>query len=66
MKQKTALLEGLSDIYGIPLGTVRKWASDRIFPGIIRRKGARRLYVDLEKFDEWFRSGEVYTKKEGA
>lgn len=66
LERKTAQLEDVAAIYGIPLWTIRKWAANREFPGIIRRKGARRLYVDLKKFDAWFRSGEVETVGEDA
>jgi hypothetical protein len=66
LERRTAQLEDVAAMYGIPLSTVRKWAADRIFPGLVRRKGARRLYVDLEKFDAWFRSGEVEVTKEDA
>ncbi len=52
--QKTARLETLSQMYDIPLWSLRKMASRREFPGIIRRKGTRRIYVDIDKFDDWF------------
>ena len=51
--KKTVRLETLSEIYDIPLLTLRKWASKRKFPGIIKRRGERRIYVSLEKFDKW-------------
>ena len=51
--RKTVRLETLSEIYDIPLLTLRKWASERKFPGIIKRSGERRIYVNLEKFDKW-------------
>lgn len=57
MKQRqTARLETISELYDVPLWTLRKWASKRMFPGIIQRKGTRRIYVDVEKFDTWLRS----------
>lgn len=56
--RKTVRLETLSQLYDVPLQTLRKWAAQRMFPGIIKRKGARRLYVSLEAFDVWFKSGE--------
>lgn len=55
MIQVTARLERVSELYDVPLWTLRKWASQRRFPGIIRKKGGRRIYVDLKKFDDWFR-----------
>lgn len=66
LERKTAQLEDVAAIYGIPLWTIRKWAANREFPGIIRRKGARRLYVDLAKFDAWFREETLEVTKEGA
>lgn len=51
--RRTVRLETLSEIYDIPLQTLRRWASKRKFPGIIKRRGERRLYVNLSKFDEW-------------
>jgi hypothetical protein len=56
--KRTVRLETISDIYDVPLNTLRKWASRREFPGIIKRRGARRLYIDIAKFDRWFRGGE--------
>ena len=51
----TVRLESLAEIYDVPIFTLRKWASERRFPGIIKRRGERRLYVDLSKFDLWFK-----------
>ena len=53
--KRTAQLETLSEAYDIPLNTLRKWASKRRFPGIVKQRGGRRIYVDIEKFDCWFR-----------
>ena len=50
-------LRGLSVKFGIPLWTLRKWASERKFPGII--KNGRRVYVDILKFRNWFYEGEL-------
>ena len=55
MQRRTVKLETLSEIYDVPINTLRKWASRREFPGILKRRGARRIYVDVEKFDKWFR-----------
>ena len=35
----------------------RHLASRREFPGIVKRNGTRRIYVDIAKFDKWFREG---------
>ncbi|GJM16100.1 MAG: hypothetical protein DHS20C13_14270 [Thermodesulfobacteriota bacterium] len=59
MKKTTVQLKTLADIYDIPLGSLRKLASKREFPGILKRKGTRTIYVDLRKFDEWFRNAEL-------
>jgi len=50
-------LRGLSVRFGVPLWTLRKWASERKFPGII--KTGRRVYVDISKFRNWFYEGEL-------
>ena len=57
MERLTTNLEGISKMYGIPLWTLRKWASQRKFSGIIRK--GRRIYVDIEKFREWFYRDEI-------
>jgi len=56
--RETKDLKGISEQFSIPLWTLRKWASERRFPGIIK-VGERRLYIDLKKFREWFYSGEI-------
>jgi len=58
LKQLTVRLETLSKMYDVPIATIRRWARDRLFPGISVRKGGRRIYVDPEKFDRWFRGVE--------
>ena len=59
LETKTAPLEDVAAMYRIPLWTLRKWVSRRKFPGLIRSPGGRRWYIDLKKFDAWFKSGEV-------
>jgi len=56
MRKVTARLETLSEMYDIPLWTLRKLASHREFPGILKPVGKRRIYVDIKKFDEWFKN----------
>lgn len=53
----TTDLKGISKMFGVPIWTLRKWASERKFPGII--KCSRRVYVDISKFRDWFYEGEV-------
>lgn len=55
--RKTVSLKTLSEMYDIKLWTLRKMASQRAFPGII--KMGRRIYVVLEVFDAWFMSHEL-------
>jgi len=50
-------------LYDIPIGTIRHWASDRKFPGITKRKGGRRIYVDPEQFDKWFRENDCNSQE---
>lgn len=47
-KKETASLNTLSKMFDIPLWSLRKWASQRKFPGIIKR--GKSVYVDVEKF----------------
>lgn len=56
-QKKFATLETLCQIYDLNLKTFRKKAARREFPGIIQRRGERRLYIDVETFDRWFREG---------
>lgn len=63
--RETVRLETLSAIYDVPLKTLRKWASQRRFPGIIKHKGSRRLYVDLSRFHVWFTNSEDSTDRSG-
>ena len=55
--KRTVTLETLSGMYNIKLWTLRKLASARAFPGII--KMGRRIYVNLAVFDKWFMSHEL-------
>jgi len=57
-KQETVRLETLSEIFDIPLWTLRKWASQRKFPGIQKGR-TRRVYVNLDIFRAWWNSGEA-------
>lgn len=56
-QKKYARLETICEIYDLNLKTWRKKASRHDFPGIIRRRGERRLYIDIEAFDRWFKEG---------
>ena len=51
MKQELAKLKTLSEQFDIPLWTLRKWASERRFPGII--KLGRSVKVDISLFRQW-------------
>jgi hypothetical protein len=62
-QKETASLNTLSRIFDIPLWTLRKYASERRFPGIIKR--GRNVYVDLKKFRAWLYEGEVQIEKGG-
>jgi len=54
---ETASLRGLSDRFSIPLWTLRKWAAQRKFPGLIKKN--RKIYVDISKFRTWFYEDEI-------
>jgi len=51
-------LRGLSERFSIPLWTLRKWAAERKFPGIIKK--GRKIYVNIEKFRIWFYKDEIH------
>jgi len=61
-QKKTMKLETLSQTYDIPLWTIRKWASERRFPGIIKK--GRSVYVDKGKFHDWFYKDEIKSPDE--
>ncbi len=54
---ETISLRGLSERFSIPIWTLRKWASERKFPGIIKK--GRKIYVNIEKFRIWFYKDEI-------
>lgn len=62
LEKETNDLKGISEQFSIPLWTLRKWASERRFPGIIV-VGKRRIYVDVKKFREWLYEGEIVYKR---
>jgi len=57
-KKKYGKIETVCEIYDLNKNTWRKKAAKGDFPGIVRRRGERRLYVNLEVFDRWFRGSE--------
>jgi len=57
MKQELAKLETISEKFDIPLSTLRKWASERKFDGIV--KLGRAVRVDVSIFREWIQSHRV-------
>jgi hypothetical protein len=59
-KQKTAKLETISEIFDIPLWTLRGWSAKRRFPGIIKK--GRSIYVEVAEFERWFLSHKVMHK----
>ncbi len=63
MEKETGRLETLSELFDIPLGTLRKWASERRFPGII--KVGRAVRVDIEMFRKWLYSHKLDGKGGG-
>lgn len=53
----TMRLGSLAKKYDVPLWTLRKWASKRSFPGIIKQGSS--IYVNVSKFEKWFLSHEL-------
>jgi len=43
-------LSEISDIYGIPLTTLRRWAAERKFP---LYKVSNRVRVSIKEWEEW-------------
>jgi len=50
-KQEIGTLQTISEMFDIPLSTLRKWCSERKFPGII--KLGRGVRVDIPVFRRW-------------
>jgi hypothetical protein len=61
-KKITTDLRGISEIFGIPLNSLRKKATAREFP--IIKIGPRRILVSIEKFEEWLLEREVPARGE--
>ena len=62
IKQTTMRLEGISQLYDIPLWTLRKLASQRAFPGIIKRGAS--IYVIVSTFEKWFLGHEIQSNSQ--
>ena len=54
--QKYYRLEDISEIFDIPLSTLRRWASERRFP---LYKISNLIRVSLEEFEEWWHKQRV-------
>jgi len=50
-KSKKRNLKFISEYYGIPLATLRRYASEQRFP---LYRVSNRIFVDEYEFDEWF------------
>jgi len=57
MDKEIAKLETVAEIFDIPLNTLRKWASERKFSGII--KLGRSVRVDIPTFRQWIQTHRV-------
>jgi len=58
MDNKTTMkLDSLANQFDIPLWTLRKWTSERSYPGIIK-KGTS-VDVNVSKFEKWFLNHEI-------
>jgi len=64
MKQELARLETVAEIFDIPLNTLRKWTSERKYPGII--KLGRAVRVDIPTFRQWIQDHRVDGKEKGS
>lgn len=57
MDKEIASLKTVSERFDIPLWTLRKWASERRFPGIL--KIGHSVRVDVATFRAWINSHRV-------
>ncbi len=57
MDKEIAKLETVAEIFDIPLNTLRKWTSERRYPGII--KLGRSVKVDISVFRQWIQEHRV-------
>ena len=55
---KLLTLKEISEIYSIPLSTLRRWASERRFPLF---KVSNRILVSPEEFEEWLNQQKIDT-----
>jgi hypothetical protein len=55
---KLRTLKEISEIYSIPLSTLRRWASERRFPLF---KVSNRILVSPQEFEEWLNQQKVET-----
>jgi len=64
MDKEIAKLKTVAEIFDIPLNTLRKMASERSFPGII--KLGRAVRVDIPTFRQWIQARRVDGKAKGS
>ncbi|NIQ14728.1 MAG: helix-turn-helix domain-containing protein, partial [Candidatus Dadabacteria bacterium] len=57
--KKLLNLRELSEIYSIPLSTLRRWASERRFPLL---KVSNRILVSPQAFEEWLEQHSISNK----
>ena len=56
-------LKKISEIYSIPLTTLRRWASERRFP---LYKISNRISVDVDEFNGWICKHKINLDKKGV
>jgi len=64
MQKEIANLKTVSEIFDIPLSTLRKWASERKFPGVV--KLGRAVRVDIPTFRQWIQDHRIDGKARGT
>ncbi len=64
MNRETATLKTIAEMFDMKLSTLRKWASERKFPGIL--KIGRAVRVDIQEFRTWVQGHRVDVKGKGG
>jgi len=62
-KPRLVALKTISQVYSMPLSTLRRWSSERRFP---LYKISNRIFVDIDEFNEWVSKHKIEGVKNGG